>query len=59
MHELLREVTIFLNNLFDYYGKHDSGDNKDLNKHKKRMFKNMKKSLKEEVGSFKKAKRKS
>lgn len=53
-YELVKEVTIFLDNKLEFFSKYDSDVNDELNKYMKRMFKNMRKSLKEEVGSLNK-----
>ncbi|WP_312048262.1 DUF5677 domain-containing protein [Anaerotignum sp.] len=53
-YKLVKEVTIFLDKRLEFFSKYDSDVNDELNKHMKRMFKNMRKSLKEEVGSLNK-----
>lgn len=54
-YRLVEEATKFLYTQLDYFSKYNAknvGD--ELNKHMKQMFKEMKKSLKEEIGSVKK-----
>ncbi len=54
-YKLVEETTKFLSEQLDYFSKYNCksvGD--ELNKHMKKMFKEMKKSLKEEIGSINK-----
>jgi hypothetical protein len=53
-YKLVKEATLFVYNQLEYFSKYDSDVNPELNKHMKKMFKDMKNSLKEEVGSVKK-----
>lgn len=54
-YELVKEVTIFLDKRLEFFSRYeDSKVNDNLNKYMKEMFKNMRKSLKEEVGSLSK-----
>lgn len=54
-YKLVKESTKFLYNELDALSKYNSKEaNDELNKHMREMFKNMKKSLKEEIGSVKK-----
>lgn len=53
-YKLVKEATIFLHERLDSFSKYDSDVNAELNKHMRSMFKNMRKSLKEEVGSLSK-----
>ncbi len=52
---LVKNATIFLYKQLNFFSKYNSKDvGEELNKHMKNMFKEMKKSLKEEIGSVKK-----
>lgn len=53
-YELIKDTTIFLYDILEYFSNHNSNVNEEPNKHMKKMFKNMRKSLREEVGSLKK-----
>lgn len=54
-YKLVEEATKFLYQHLDYFSKYDCKNvGPELNKHMKGMFKEMKKSLKEEIGSVKK-----
>lgn len=54
-YELVTDANIFLYQQLEYLSQHEfSEKNKELNKHMKNMFKDMKKSLAEEIGSVKK-----
>lgn len=51
-YKLVKEATVFLYNDLDALSKYNSDEaNDELNNHMKKMFKNMKNSLKEEIGS--------
>jgi len=55
-YELVKNSTTFLYDILDYFSKYSSADvNPELNSHMKKMFKEMRKSLKEEIGSVSKA----
>lgn len=52
---LVRDANMFLYEKLDYFSKYECNDvNEEVNKHMKNMFKAMKKSLKEEIGSVEK-----
>ena len=52
LYKLVEDSTLFLYEILDYFSKYSSEDvNEELNSHMKRMFKDMRKSLKEEIGS--------
>lgn len=52
LYKLVEASTLFLYEILDYFSKYSSEDvNEELNSHMKRMFKDMRKSLKEEIGS--------
>lgn len=53
-YKLVTDVTIFLYKQLGYLSQYSSNVNDELNNHMKKMFKNMKKSLEEEIGSIKK-----
>lgn len=54
-YELVTDANTFLYQQLEYLSQHEfSEKNKELNKHMKNMFKDMKKSLTEEIGSVKK-----
>lgn len=54
-YKLVEEATQFLYDKLEHFSKYECEDsNPELNKHMKNMFKDMKKSLKEEVGSVNK-----
>lgn len=54
-YNLVIEATIYLYNELDKFSKYECKEvNPELNKHMKNMFKEMKKSLKDEIGSVKK-----
>lgn len=53
-YDLVKEVTLFLDQTLGSFSKYDSDVNKELNKYMKCMFKKMRESLKEEVGSVNK-----
>ena len=51
-YKLVKDINNFLYKQLDFFSNYSSDVNPELNKHMQSMFKNMKKSLKEEIGSL-------